>query len=134
MTEKRSTLARGAAPLVLSAAMAAGCVGPVMALAVWLGKAVLYTAAVKLTVSMVDSVLGNKAKDPEAEFVPDYGNPNQGKYRNLTFQKRDEKGQPVGRAIVLVDVPVYRGADGVFHIESGYLEKVNEAIKKAERE
>lgn len=135
MPEKRSILARRAAPLFLATVMATGgCAAPVLAVAVWVGKVMLYTAAVKLTVQMVDSVLGTKARDPDAEFVPEPGNSSRGTYRSLTFQKKNERGQPVGRPIVLVDVPVYRGSDGQFHIDPDYLKKVDEAIKKAERE
>lgn len=123
------------APAVLAAALwAGGCAAPVLALAVWAGKVMLYTAAVKLTVQMVDSVLGTKTKDPNTEFVADPANPDRGSYRSLTFQKKDGRGQPVGKPIVLVDVPVYRGSDGQFHIDRDYLNKVDDAIKRAERE
>lgn len=130
MMTSRSTVSRGLAPLVLSVSlMAAGCAAPVVAFAIVVGKAMVYVAAVKFTVATVDRFLGEKSRDPQAEFVTDPTDPNRGMYKRLRFQKSNAQNQPIGPPVELADVPVYRGADGEWHIEKYYLDqKVNNAV------
>ena len=123
ITKKRAKMSRWIAPLCLSITLTISGCAEIIVIAVWAGKVMLYTAAARVTIHVVDRLLG---QEKEADFVIDPSDPNRGRFKSLVF-KPDNRA----REVVLVDVPAYKGSDGQWHIDEDYRPKVDAALKKA---
>jgi hypothetical protein len=101
-----------------------GCGAPIVPVAIWLGKVILYTAAVKATVQLVDQVLGQNSQRVSNDVVPNRGDPNRGILPLLTIGKKKSDGTPSNEAITFTNVPVVRSADGKWIVEQYYTDTV----------
>ncbi len=132
----RSTIALRSRVLVVAlvAALAvtpSGCGVAIVPIAVWLGKVILYTAAVRASVQLVDQVLGQKKAEVNADVVRNPGDPNRGVLRSITVGKKNPDGSPKAGSVTFTDVPVSLGPSGAWIVDKYYCDTVMEPKLRA---
>ncbi len=120
--KRRKSLASGFLTTILAISQA-GCGVEVMTVAVWLGHIVLYTAAVRATIKIVDQIIDqNQTKVGDAvEANP--GDPDRGIIRSMRVGKRSD-GTAIGELVTFENVPVVKNSSGKWIVEKYYLDQV----------
>jgi hypothetical protein len=106
--------------------MLLGCGAPVIAIAIWAGKIMLYTAAVQVTTKRIDQVLGEKSSTVSNSVIPNPGDPNRGKLPSLTVGRKNSDDTPAAGCEVFTEVPVIRSQNGKWVVEQYYTDSVIE--------
>jgi hypothetical protein len=104
-----------------------GCGAPIIPIAIWVGKVILYTAAVRATIQLVDQVIGQQQSKVSSAVVPNSGDSNRGVLPTLTVGKKNNDGTPTaGGSVTFQNVPVIRSSNGQWIVEKYYHDTVIE--------
>ena len=120
--KRRNHMASGFLATILAISQA-GCGVEVMTVAIWLGQIVLYTAAVRATIKIVDQIIDqNQTKVGDAVDV-NAGDPDRGIIRSMRVGRRSD-GAPTGELVTFENVPVIKNSSGKWIVEKYYLDQV----------
>lgn len=120
--KRRKPLASGFLATILAISQA-GCGVEVMTVAVWLGHIVLYTAAVRATIKIVDQIIDQNQAKVGDTVEPNQGDPDRGIIRSMRVGRRSN-GTPTGDLVTFENVPVVRNSSGKWIVEKYYLDQV----------
>ena len=120
--KRRNPVASGFLAIALAISQG-GCGVEVIQVAVWLGQVVLYTAAVRATIQIVDRIIdGNQSRVGNSVTV-DPTDQNRGIIRSMRVGVTSH-GSPTGEMVTFEDVPVLRDASGKWRVEKYYCDHV----------
>jgi hypothetical protein len=100
-----------------------GCGAQLIQVAIWIGQVVIYTAAVRATVKIVDQLIDQNQTEVGDSVEVDPSDPHRGSFRSMRVGKMSG-GTPTGEMVTFENVPVVKNSSGKWMVEKYYCDTV----------